>query len=120
MVLHYTNIRFIEARMAEHDCVASCDRADVGSDVVFRIERTQGRPSLNLFCSDAYEFGLAEYLGRPPLIRKGDIILLKPASKCTEDARKRSGSDRVLIADFRTLMGALNWSDVFKYEPKPK
>jgi hypothetical protein len=118
MALHYTNIRFLEARLSEHNCVASFVRLDVKNEVVYRIEQTEGRKSVNLFCSDAYELGLAKYLGRPPLIGRGDIILLKPASKCAIEAWERTGEDRVLIAHMREFMGALNWSDVFKYQPK--
>lgn len=118
MPLHYTNIRFIEARMSEHSCIASFVRLDDRNHVVYQIERTEGRKSVNLFCSDAYEFGLAQYLGRPTLIKRGDIILLKPQSKCTGDAWARSREDQILIADIREFMGALNWSDVFKYKPK--
>jgi hypothetical protein len=119
MALHYTNIKFLEAKMAEHNCVASCDRVALDSDdVVYRIERTEGRSGLYLFYSDAYEFGPAEYFGRPTLIRRGSIILLKPETKLTGNVIDRSKEDGILVGKFRTLMGALNWNDVFKYKPK--
>lgn len=118
MALHHTNIRFLETKLTDHSCVDSFVRLDAKNDVVYRIERTENRKTVNLFYSDAYEFGLGEYLGRPSLIGRGDIILLKPQSNCTIDVWRRSGEDRILIAHFRELMGALNWSDVFKYKPK--
>jgi transposase-like protein len=95
------------------------DRVALDSeDVVYRIERTGGRSGLYLFYSDAYEFGLAEYFGRPTLIRRGSIILLKPETKLTGDVIDRSKEDGILVGKFRTLMGALNWNDVYKYEPR--
>lgn len=119
MPLHHTNIKFLESRMAEHDCVASCDRIELDSDdVVYRIERTGQRDGLYLFYSDAYEFGPAEYSGRPTLIRRGSIILLKPETRLGGDVTERSSADGILVGKFRTLMGALNWSDVSKYKPK--
>jgi hypothetical protein len=120
MAIHYTNIKFLEAKMTEHDCIASFERADIGDDVVYRIERTGQRKSLNLFYSDAYEFGPAEYLARPRSIGRGDMILLTPAAKIGGDVTERSQKDGILVGHFREFMGALNWSDVSKYKPKPK
>jgi hypothetical protein len=120
MAIHHTNITFLEAKMADHDCVASFDRADVNNDVVYRIERTGGRKPLNLFYSDAYEFGRAEYLGRPRSIGRGDMILLTPAAKIVDDVIDRAQNDSILVGYFRDFMGALNWSDVHKYKPKSR
>jgi hypothetical protein len=104
--------------MAEHNCVSSWESIGQGNKVVYRIERNQARRSVNVFYSDSYEFGLAEYLGRPPVIRHGDFILLKPESRATEDAYTRADNDGIIIGKFKELMGALNWSDMSKYKPK--
>jgi hypothetical protein len=118
MALHHTNISFIEAKMGEHDCVASFTKTDIHGDVVYRIERTKGRKNLDLFYSDAYEFGPAEYFGRPKIIGEGDIILLTPHAKFGGNVTDLAREDGILVCKFREFMGAINWDDPSKYRPK--
>jgi hypothetical protein len=120
MAVHYTNLQFFQGAMAKHDCVADCTQLEIEGEAVYRIDRTEGRRSLNVFYSDAYEFGPAEYLGRPKIIKKGDFVLVTPSAGFGGGVHDLAQRDGVILGHFRDLMAALNWSDVWKYKPKPK
>jgi hypothetical protein len=120
MAVHYSNLHFFQTKMVQHSCVSSCERLDVEGEAVYRIDRTEERKSLNVFYSDAYEFGPAEYHGRPSIIKKGDFILVTPAAGFGSGVSELAERDGIALGKFRDLMGALNWSDVSKYKPKPK
>ncbi|HEY8696418.1 MAG TPA: hypothetical protein VIM02_02280 [Rhizomicrobium sp.] len=114
--LYYTIPKYFEARMAEHNCVAACTRVEAGDEVVYRIERTNGRKSLLVFLSDAYSFGQAEYLGRPTIIRRGDFVLVaRPEGGLGDVSLERAKNDGIGIGKLAKLMGALNMDDVSRY-----
>ncbi len=114
--LHYTILKFFEARMDEHDCVEAFTRLPVEGEYVYLIERTHGRSAINVLLSDAYRFGVADFLGRPGEIGKGDFILIaKPHGDCDDESVARARREGIGLGDIRKLMGALNLGDVSKY-----
>jgi hypothetical protein len=63
--LHHTIIEFFEARMSKHSRVERYTRMPIADEYVYTIERKGGFGSVNVFLSDAYRFGRADYVPRP-------------------------------------------------------
>jgi len=107
--------------MNNHDCVLSCTRVNYPSDYIYLIERTKSRPPVNVYLSDSYDFGLAEYLGRPPLLGRGDFILIARPEACWDFSLvERAWLDGIGIGGIAKLMGALNRERIWEYVPPEK
>ncbi|QAY96869.1 hypothetical protein CWB41_14940 [Methylovirgula ligni] len=103
--------------MGEHNCVSEYTRLDVANEYIYQIKRTAGRSTVRVFLSDAYDFGLADYLGRPRKLRSGDFILIaRPESKFDGDLVERAKKDGIAIGQIGKLMGALNLNDMSSYK----
>jgi hypothetical protein len=107
--LHHTNIHFFESRMSEHSRVQQCTRnLAVADEYIYDIERKDALPTLRVWLSDAYHFGIADYLGRPSCIRRGDFILIARPEAIFNSIEK-ANKDGIGIGNIRHFMGALNY-----------
>jgi len=107
--LYHSIVKFFEDRMTAHSCVTRLTRLDVPGDYIFAIERTNGRKVVNVFLSDAYYFGEADYLGRPKQIKRGDFILIaRPEGGFSCSVAARAKEEGIGIGAIGRLMGALN------------
>jgi hypothetical protein len=115
---------FFNARMAEHSRVSLHTRTPRADEYVFEIQRKDGLPTINVHVSDAYDYGLVDYLARPKQIGRGDFILIvRPEARFDRSLIERARKDGIGIGMIGKLMGALNLEDVYKYVPqdeKPK
>jgi hypothetical protein len=105
-------------KMTEHEGVVSVEHTEISNGVLYKIALTKGRPSLNVFYSDAKQFGPAEYLARPHEIGRGDMILIQPLSRLQGDVDKLSSNDGILIATHEEFLRAINYRDIAKSEPQ--
>jgi hypothetical protein len=105
--------------MDSHSCVASYTRLAVDEEFLYRIQRKSGLPPVVVHLSDAYEYGLAEYLARPRQIGEGDfIIIARPEARAVAHSVIQSGrDDKIGIGKIGKLMGALNSHTVWTYVP---
>src|ERR1700720_668651 len=108
--LYRTHIDFFTQRMSEHSRVEHFTRLQIADEYIFRIERKDGLPDVNVLLSDAYRFGIADYLGCPSTIRRGDFILIaRPEGGFDGAVAKRAKEDGIGIGKLATFMGALNF-----------
>jgi hypothetical protein len=113
--IHYSAIQFFESRMSEHSAVRQYVRLPIANECVYKITRST-LPDLNVMLSDAYRFGIADYVGRPRCIGRGDFILVPPHCNDYYSAIDRATKEGVGIGKIREFMGALNFrlpSDYF-------
>jgi hypothetical protein len=111
--LHHSTITFFESKMSTHTKVRRFTRnATVPNEHIYEIERKDGLPSVTVLLSDAYRFGHADYLGRPPCIRRGDYILIaRPEADFDASIIKPATKDGIGLGKIGTFMGALNSTD---------
>ena len=110
-------IVFFKERMDRHRRVASLVDISDEDNFIVRVDR-QGLPSLNVHLSDAYCYTEAEFLSRPASIQQGDFILVaKPEGSVTDEALQHAKAERIGIGQIGKLMGALNYPEVWNYEP---
>jgi hypothetical protein len=115
-----SHVSYFEKRMQEHSCVERCERLLTGNEdeYIYELSRTEGRPPVRVHIVDTYEYGMADYLARPRQIRAGDFILVVSfGPELSHAVIERARADRIGMGDVRRLMGALNWSEVWKYRP---
>jgi hypothetical protein len=62
--------------MSEHDCVKSYNPLDNDEEYVYLVVRSRGLPDVRVHLTDAYTYSRAEYLGRPPEVRKRNSFIL--------------------------------------------
>lgn len=95
--------------MREHSRVANFQRLPVENEFVYRIARKDDLRPLKVFLSDAYWFGLPEYLARPKEIEWGDFILVaRPEANFDSSLWARNPKDGIGIGKLAHFMGALN------------
>jgi len=112
--LHHTIVSFFEARMTKHSRVERFTRMLIADEYVYAIERTDGFGSVNVFLSDAYRFGRADYVGRPNQITRGDFILIaRPEADFDVSLVERARKNGIGIGKIGKLMGALNYKSVW-------
>ena len=112
--LHYTIIKFFEARMDEHSIVESWRRIANKDEYIYEIKRSRYGDIINIWLCDAYLLTELEYLSRPREIKSGDYILI------ARPEAGGSGSDlknKIGIGKIGELMGALNVKKIWTYEP---
>jgi hypothetical protein len=115
-MLAITIVRFFIERMESHSCVESCRQLNIEDEFIFELERTAGRPAVKIYLSDAYDYGLGEYLSRPRGLGRGDFILIaRPEAHFDESVVERARIDGIGVGRLKKLMGALNWSQIWKY-----
>lgn len=77
-----------------------------GSVEYYRVERKGA-------FSDAYRFGLADYLGRPSSIGRGDYILVaRPEADFDTDLLERAVKDGIGLGKIGAFMSTLNRRDI--------
>jgi len=117
--LYPTHVEFFTQRMSEHSRVDRFTRLQIADEYIFRIERRDGLPAVNVLLSDAYRFGIADYLGCPSTIRRGDYILIaRPEGGFDSAVAKRAKEDGIGIGKIAAFMGALNFRTPSDYRPK--
>lgn len=113
--LHRSIIDFFESRMKEHDCVEDFFKIPDEDDLVYQINRSRRRRSLNVWLCDAYHFTEADFYNRPRLICQNDYILVaKPEAsfQIDYDIIRR---ERIGIGQIGKFMGALNFDDPWRF-----
>lgn len=118
-----SNARFFEAKITRHSKVAGCTRLKLPNEdeYVYRIERRDGLPPLQVYVSGAYEYGEGDYHARPSIIHAGDFILVDQFTRSAESHKavvKTARNDRIGIGALTKLYGALNFHDVWTYEKR--
>ncbi|MGB8898891.1 MAG: hypothetical protein WCC90_06440 [Methylocella sp.] len=114
--LHYSIVNFFETRMANHNRVQRYTRISVADEYIYKIDRSAGLKSVNVFLSDAYRYGYADYLARPKHIRRGDFILIvRPEAGFDEAITERARKDGIGIGKIGKFMGALNTPAMCNY-----
>ena len=95
----------------------ACDRLPLAQDeFIYFIKRARNMSDVLVWLSDAYTFGMADYLGRHQQVKKGDFILIaRPESGFTDDVLVRARQEGIAIGKIGKLMGALNLPDMSKY-----
>jgi hypothetical protein len=115
--LHPSIIRFFVERMEGHSVVEQCIQQNAGAEIIFEIQRKNDLPSLLVHLSDAYDYGLGEYLAHPRSLGHGDFILIAdPNADWDESLVERARKDKIGIGKIGKLMGALNLRNVWAYE----
>jgi hypothetical protein len=116
--LHHTIIAFFEKKMADHNRVRKWTRLQVADEFIYFVERSDALLPLNVFLSDAYSFGRADFLGRPRNIKAGDYILIaRPEASYGSPAfYEELQNGKIGIGKIGELMGALNYPNVWEYE----
>jgi hypothetical protein len=115
--LYPTVVQFFMTRMNEHSCVGTVTRLSIPDEYIYKIERENYLPDIHVFLTDAYRFGLADYLGRPSCISRGDYILIaRPEASFDTGLIERAAKDGIGIGKIGRLMGALNLRYVSKYK----
>src|ERR1700687_3915501 len=84
---YYSLVDFFTRKMSEYSRVKNYTRLPIAYEYIYKIERKDGLPDVNVLLSDAYRFGMADYLGCPSYIGRGDFILI---------ARPEAGFDRAV------------------------
>src|ERR1700732_1802655 len=114
--LHYSTINFFEARMSGHSRVERCTRIAGVNEYLYTIERKGGLTSVNVFLSDAYRYGHADYVARPKQLKRyGFILIARPESSFDHTLIEQARLDGIGIGKIGKLMGALNSSNVCDY-----
>jgi hypothetical protein len=114
--LHHSTIRFFESKMSVHNRVMRWTRLPDNSYVLYRIERTNDLDNCNVFLSDAYNFGYADYIGRPEIIGIGDyVIVARPESSFDMGLIQEARYDQIGLGRIGAFMGALNSSRIWEY-----
>lgn len=112
-------LAFFTARMTEHSRVRSFTRLAVEEEYIFEIRRRDELPNLNVHVSDAYDYGIVDYLARPREIGRGDFILIaRPEAKFDRSLIARARNDGIGIGMIGKFMGALNLREPCKHIPK--
>ena len=103
--------------MHQHRKVASLVDISDEDNFIVRVER-HGLPAINVHLSDAYCYTEAEFLSRPASIQRGDFILVaKPEGSVTTEALQHARAERIGVGQIGRLMGALNYPEVWSYQP---
>jgi hypothetical protein len=111
--LHYSIVNFFETRMANHNRVQQCTRISVADEYIYKIDRSAGLKSVNIFLSDAYRYGYADYLARPKHI--DFILIVRPEAEFDEAIPERALKDGIGIGKMGKFMGALNAPAMYNY-----
>ena len=116
--LHIQIFEFFEARMGQHSAVRSVRHwRDQDRNYFAEIARND-RGAVNVFLTDAYDFGIAAYYSRPTNVKRGWYILIaRPESDYTLSAYRGAKADGIGLGKIGDLMGALNKDDVSEYTP---
>lgn len=112
--LHPQVLAFFTARMQGHTRVQSCTRDNTtATEYIFEIKRTDGLPAVKVHLSDAYDYGLAEYLVRPRQV--AFIVIARPEAGFDRSLCNRGRREGIGIGKIGKLMGALNSRDLSTY-----
>jgi hypothetical protein len=115
-VLHHSTVTFFTTKMGEHNCVRQCTRIMPNDEYIYRLDRTNQLSSVNVYLSDAYHFGYADFLGRPDNIRRCDFILIaRPEADYDPDLTQEAKLAGIDLGKIGKLLGALNYNNVYEY-----
>ncbi|MFZ0882371.1 MAG: hypothetical protein WAN14_03160, partial [Candidatus Acidiferrales bacterium] len=104
-------------KMEAHNRVERCVRQNADGECIFEIQRKGDLPTLMVYLSDAYDYGLGEYLSRPRSLGRGDFILIAdPNANFDESVVPRAREDEIGIGNIKKFMGALNFRNVWMYD----
>lgn len=108
------NAKSLLEKLRDHSKVEDCVQLRDETECLVEITRKGGLPTVRVHISDAYDYSSWDYQSRPSPV---DFILIGNFTEQFDHslvavARK----DRIGIGGFRKLMGALNWTDMWKYE----
>ena len=109
----YEQRTFFEQAVVEHSKVRSIDLID---DHVYQIERRGELPSLIVYLTDLYTVGFADVLDIKARCRDVNcIVTISNWNEYTNDAKAHAFSQNIGLFTFREFMGALNWTQIWKY-----
>lgn len=112
-------LAFFTAKMDEHSRVNSYSRIVVEEEYIFEIQRRDGLANMKVHVSDAYDYGLVDYLARPKQIGRGDFILIaRPEATFDHSLIERARTDGIGIGMIGKFMGALNLQEPHRYVPQ--
>ena len=115
--LYPSIISFFEQRMATHSQVERCTRLPVKDEYVYELLRKDGKPRVIVFLSDAYSYGLPDYVSRPKIVGTNSFILIaRPEAGFDAALVARAKNDKIGIGGIGKMMGAINYNRVYEYQ----
>lgn len=119
--LHRSIPPFIENAVLRHSKVVSFRQVPDDNDYVYVIERRASQSNLYVHLSDAYFYTLNEFFSRPEKLRDGGFVLIaRPEAKYSREVAIAATEANIGIGKLKALMGALNYSDLWKYIPSER
>ena len=110
------HLAFFRARMAEHTSVEDLVAIASDSHYLFKVTRSDGRSSLVVVLTDAYEFGDADEIDLP---RETDFVVLgMPHASYDEDMRRALRRRGTGIGHVVRFMAAVNLPRPFEFQNK--
>jgi hypothetical protein len=109
-------IGFFERTLNGHSCVASFTRE---KDVVFHVQRTEGRGDLIVVLVDLYTIGLADVFA--VCQQFPDVSCIVTGSNWnsyTKEAKDHGLKSKIGVFNMSEFLGALHWSKAYKYVKK--
>jgi len=107
---------FFEHAVSAHDKVRSIDLIE---DQVYQVERRKELPQLIVYLTNLYSVGYADVLDIKAKRRDVDcIVTISNWNAYTDDAKAHASDQHIGLFTFREFMGALNWTQIWKYRPK--
>ena len=111
------HLGFFHARMTEHDRVESVDALPNNDEYMFRVHRTRGRSPVTVHFTDAYRYGMMDYISRPKEVGRGSFVVLgMPHASYDEEIIDDARRDGIGIGHIGKFMGALTRDNVSEYE----
>lgn len=109
-------VKFFMQRMSDHSAVAACKQIDDEESFLFYLERNNGMPPLTVHLSDAYFYGIHDFLTRPKILKGGDFVLVaRPEGGFGDDVVEMATPLSIGIGQIGKFMGAINKAKCWEY-----
>ena len=117
-VLLQQHLNFFTSRMNEHNLVVRWQPVIDEHEYIFKIRRTLSGTESDLFVhlTDAYSYGLADFLTRPSQLRKGSFVIIgMPHASVAFEVIEQAREHRIGVGYIGKFMGALNFRSIWEY-----
>ena len=109
-------IKFFVQRMTDHSAVVTCRLIDDEENFLFYIERNNELPDLTVHLTDAYFYGVHDFLSRLKILNRGDFVLIaRPEGSFGDDVVEMAKPLSIGIGQIGKFMGAINRPKCWEY-----